>query len=130
MRLNAFIGLPYSPKGRSRSGVDCWGLVRLFYLEIFKVELPSYLMEYSSSEDSSSVADAVRNNLPNWSKVDVIEFGDLLVFNVLGFPCHTGVALNSNDFLHSFMNTNSCIERLNSISWSRRIHGIYRWQKI
>lgn len=36
-----FIGLPYSPGGRERDGVDCWGLLRLIYWEERRILLPS-----------------------------------------------------------------------------------------
>ena len=34
-----YIGLPVSPLGTSRDGVDCWGLVVLVYQEIFGIRL-------------------------------------------------------------------------------------------
>ena len=34
-----YIGLPVSPLGTSRGGVDCWGLVMLVYAEIFSIRL-------------------------------------------------------------------------------------------
>jgi len=130
VRIVDYIGLPYKAKGREVSGLDCYGLVYLFYRDKLGLKIPSYSEDYLHSEHWSSVAEAIIKNLPNWVKVDKPKYGDMLVFNILGLPVHTGIYLGPNDFLHSFMKTNSCIERLDSITWNRRLQGIYRWQKI
>jgi murein DD-endopeptidase len=122
-----FIGLKYLPKGRGHDGVDCWGLVQLFYKAELGLSVPSYSEDYQSPTDRSSVSEAIVCNLRNWVKVDKPEYGDILVFEILGLPLHTGVYIGNNDFLHSFYMTNSCIERLNSVTWNRRLLGIYRW---
>jgi len=129
VNLTKYIGIPYKPKGRSMMGVDCMGLVYLFYRDALGMEIPSYAVDYSSSEDRVSVAGAIMDNLPNWRKVSKPMFGDLLVFNILGLPVHVGVYLGNGDFLHGFMRTQSCIERLDSITWDRRLNGVFRWVK-
>lgn len=128
MKLMQYIGLPYKAKGRSRMGVDCWGLVRLFYIEVFKIDLPSYRTEYITSGHRESVSTAIETNLVGWQKVEQPKFGDLLVFNILGLPLHTAIYIDRNNFLHAYLNTDSCVERLNSVSWNKRLKGAYRWQ--
>ena len=129
MNVAKYIGIPYGAKGRTYEASDCFGLVYLFYHDTLGLNIPSYSTDYTHSEHRQSVADAIVDNLPNWVKVDEPEYGDMLVFNILGLPIHTGIYLGCNNFLHSFMKTNSCIERLDSITWNRRLHGAYRWQK-
>jgi len=128
MRCSDYIGIPYKERGRSLDGVDCWGLVCLMYADM-DINVPSYLHEYITSSDIDSVATAINKNKSNWRKVEAPDVGDVLVFNIMGFPCHVGVYVGQGDFIHSFRGTAVCVERLNSISWSRRLSEVYRWQR-
>lgn len=40
--LNEYIGIPYVGEGRSRDGLDCYGLVLLIYKDHFGIELPDW----------------------------------------------------------------------------------------
>lgn len=117
-------------KGRSLAGVDCWGLVRLFYQNELGIQLPSYDTDYLTSAHRESVAGAIVKFLPDagWARVEDGRQGDLVIFKIFGLPTHVGILLNKDDFLHAFAGCDSCIERLSAITWSRRIHGIFRWQ--
>lgn len=130
MNLDRYIGLKFIPKGRTIEGIDCWGLVRLFYKDEFGVELPSYSDEYESPTHRQSVSEAIKANLGNWTAVSSPNFGDVLVFRILGLPLHTGIYIGNGNFIHSYKNTNSCIERLKSVNWENRVLGIYRWSTI
>lgn len=37
-----YVGMPYEPGARGPEKVDCWGLVRMAYLDYFNIELPLY----------------------------------------------------------------------------------------
>jgi cell wall-associated NlpC family hydrolase len=130
MNILRYIGIPYVAKGRTWEGGDCWNLVRLFYKTELNIEVPSYVDTYIAPSHSQSVAGAIDsavNVTREWKEIPEPEFGCVLVFDILGFPVHTGIYLGDNDFLHAFLNTNSCIERLNSITWNRRLQGCYTW---
>lgn len=127
MSISRYIGIPYSDKGRGWSGCDCFGLLQLWMRTEKGIELPDYLEVYTSSADRESVSGAIEENMGGWVPVDKPEFGDALLFRIMGHPMHVGIKLNGSDFLHAFQNCDSCIERLDSLAWSRRLMGAYRW---
>ena len=127
--MNQYVGIPYLNRGRDRDGLDCWGIVQLWYAEQLGVEVPDYLWAYTHAEDGGSVAAAINENKVNWQKVDQPDYGDVLVFRILGQPIHVGIKLHEDDFLHAFKGTQSCIERLSALSWSRRLIEVYRWAR-
>lgn len=127
--MNSYVGIPYLNRGRDRDGLDCWGLVQLWHSEQLGVSVPDYLWAYTSAEDHGSVATAINENKVNWLKVGQPEYGDVLVFRIMGYPIHVGIKLHGDDFLHAFKGTQSCLERLSSLSWSRRLTEVYRWAR-
>jgi cell wall-associated NlpC family hydrolase len=127
MTLTDFIGIPYQDKGRTFQAFDCWGCVYLFYKEMLRINIPALADDYDSGLDGKAVAHCVAENQAHWIEVDTPEYGDVLVFNVLGWPAHVGVYLGDGDFLHAFKGADSCIERLDAITWNRRHARTYRW---
>lgn len=125
--MNSYIGIPYQNRGRDYNGCDCWGLVQLWYRNELGIEIPDYLWAYTSAEDFDSVADAINENKKTWRLVDEPKYGDVLVFKIKGIPIHVGIKQRGDDFLHAFQGTQSCLERLSSVAWTRRLTEVYRW---
>lgn len=122
-----YVGLPYKDKGRGPDGWDCWGGVRMVLAEVFGTELPDYGDEYETAADRAAVAVAVEHGLADgWERIDRPEPGALLILRIAGRPWHCGLIVAPNLFLHWVPNATSCIERLDSLMWTRRIEGIYR----
>lgn len=63
----------------------------------------------------------------DWGPVARPMADDVVVFRRAGRPSHVGVCISSTEFLHVEENSKSCIERLSSPLWSRRIEGFYRY---
>ena len=128
MQASDYIGIPYKERGRDREGVDCFGLCCIYFADM-GVSIPDYLNTYTFSGNMEKVAEAINDNKKHWHKVEAPEVNDVLVFNVCGYPCHVGIYIGSGDFIHAFRGTAVCVERMNSLSWSRRLSEVYRWQQ-
>ncbi|WP_296741454.1 NlpC/P60 family protein [Mesorhizobium sp.] len=118
---SGYIGLPWLDLGRTRAGVDCWGLVRLPYLDRRGIDLPSYTDIWSSSSDRAEVAAIIANDktqLP-WREVPIgaeREF-DLVLFRRAGLECHVGIVAEAGQMLHIVDGALSCVERFDRGRW-------------
>ena len=127
-----YIGIPYRDRGRHPStGLDCWGLARVVYLEQLAIILPSYTEEYSSSEESSEVDALIENRCDGvaWSKVTDPQPFDLLIFRVGRYSTHVGIALDCRQMLHIQGDDQAKIETHTSKKYASRLMGIYRHVK-
>ena len=125
--LSLFVGIPYRIGARGPDAVDCAGLVIKFYEEALGIVLPPIL--YGAEITRDGMASLARDTMQSasWQHVDEAQFGDLLVFRMLGRPTHVGVYVGNGDFLHSIEGKDSCIEKLSS--WQSRLAGVLRWKR-
>ena len=125
-----YIGLPYKPHGRSRSGTDCWGFICMVLEEQFGISIPLYEgVSYETENDRGHIAAYMTEQRDlHWKRIDPDEArpGDVILFRMLGVPIHVGVLCGEGLFLHCERGCNSCVERLQSSAWKRRIEGFYR----
>jgi sulfur carrier protein ThiS len=126
MNYDKYIGLPYLENGRTETGVDCWGLARLFYKDQFDIDLPSYSSEYDGGQDPAIIS-VVNAHIDNWEQLTTPNIGDLCLFNILGEPTHVGIYVGDNKFLHSREGMDSVIESLDNIKWKNRFQGFYKY---
>lgn len=121
-----YVGIPFKEKGRDESGLDCWGLVRLWYKNELGVDLPSYLNVYSHTKEKVVAETIAAESSAHWRSVDTPERGDVVLLRVMGLPWHVGVYLGGNKFLHVQQGCDSIIENLDSTRWRNRILGYVR----
>jgi len=127
-KYNRFVGLPFKEKGRTFEGVDCWGLLRLFYKEIFNIVLPSYHENYQTAFDEKEISQLINNKKTDWYPVQYndINFGDGVLLRLKGEPMHIGIVLRKNKMLHVTEKTNSVVENYSGLIWRKRIIGFFR----
>lgn len=134
----SYLQVPFRDKGRTRDGVDCYGLVRLIYHEQRRIELPSYTEAYATSADQKEITALLSNELGSqWREIPWQEAGlfDGLVLRIAGQPTHFGMVLDPPWFIHAIKRIGqqtgkTWIERWDSLAWQRRLLAAVRWQEI
>lgn len=126
MKYNKYIGLPYKVNGREESGIDCWGLVRLFYKNELNIDLPSYVELYDGPDDST-IPLTIAEHKDNWLQADTPVVGSVIVFNIAGEPVHVGIYIGNDKFIHARDGQDSVVESINSPKWAKRIEGYYNF---
>lgn len=125
-----YIGLPFSDHGRTRKGVDCWGLVRLILSEQFSIALPSLIHDYARTTDIKGISQLVTRELLKWKQIgqDDARLGDIVILRLHGEPVHVGLVLGHGRMLHVERGINAAIDRYDGSRWQALIHGFYRYQ--
>ena len=107
IEVERFLGLRYQPGGRERPAVDCWGLVRLVYLEAYGLELPLYELEGRISRAFVREHQAWRL-VPERAAIA----GDVVLAQRVGRPLHAGVLLPGGRILHCDQGCDVAMPRL------------------
>jgi cell wall-associated NlpC family hydrolase len=127
-----YIGLPWQMLGRTREGLDCWGLVRLVLAERWGVAVPAFdgagWTGQRKAEDIAAFARFITGHMPDWKSVGWVgrREGDGVLLRVRGRPVHIGLIVAPEWFLHILSGHNAAVERFDSIVWRDRIAGAYR----
>lgn len=124
---NDYVGVPYTPKGRSRDGADCWGLVRLVYKDQFDIDLPAFSEEYEA-DDVLRINDMLAMHREGWERVEQPQAGDVVLFRMFGHLGHVGLAAAPGTFLHCRDGYSATVERLDAGQWKHRVEGFYRYK--
>lgn len=127
-----YIGLPYLDKGRSRDGLDCWGLVWLVYRDHLGIDLPSYDDEYINSAEQKEIAAIVAREAASalWTRVTEPRALDIIWFRRGRLDAHAALWLKPGLMLHMREEDASKAERFDVPEWQSRVTGIYRWSAL
>lgn len=127
MWSNKYLDIPYLLNGRTDSGADCWGLVRLIYKNEFNIDLPSFQEQYTNTSSNSELAEVSAVIKEGWQEVDIPHEGTVTLFRVLGEPIHVGVALDSQTFIHTRKKAGVAIEKFSNPKWKSRVLGHFKY---
>ena len=135
-----YLKIPFKEKGRDRTGLDCYGLVRLVFQEQRQIELPSYTDAYETTTDAKSIRElqlremrileAAHDELEaRWRPIPLTEVRlfDGLIIRIKGDPIHFGLVLDDQYFLHTMRGTWTVAERWNGLAWKSRVIGAVRY---
>ena len=113
------------------SSYDCYGLLKLFYMREFSIELEDeiYITPDKRSltemiENRETYSNIVEKQKNNFTKVSTPQYGDVVLIRSWGIPAHVGIFLEKGHFLHTRKSTGACVEKINN--WNKRILGYYR----
>jgi cell wall-associated NlpC family hydrolase len=124
----SYIGIPFQDRGRTRAGVDCWGLVLLAFGEVYGIALPAFERRYASTRDRVAVARLFYEEAisARWRRVTLAEarLPDVLSMRLAGSG-HVGLVLTPERFLHVLPGRETCVERLHPL-WAGRVEAVYR----
>jgi cell wall-associated NlpC family hydrolase len=134
--ITPYLNIPYKHGGRSKRGVDCLGIVRLFYQNEFNVSLPDY--NYSESWEDDG-----HNYVQDGLYEHCIRVKNPLPYCIVGFKTrgsyvmdHMGLMLlDSISFLHAAINQFTVVGKLTQPYWRDGLYGFFRvkdldkWQK-
>lgn len=119
-----YVNLPFLDRGRTRDGLDCWGLVRLVYREQRGIALPDLGGEYLNTRDGDALAPLLQAQLPAWRPVAPGEFA-VPLFTLPDGRLHVGVMVDAQHVLHATRDCNVVRERLSSLSLTGRFEGCF-----
>ena len=116
------IGVPFVDGGRdAKSGLDCWGLVK----ESFRrqgCEVPDY---HISAIEAADIAGEMKQQEDDWIHLDKPRVGCLVLLRLTPglWANHVGICIGNGRFLHAYLPTGVCIDRLRR--WQSRVVGYY-----
>jgi cell wall-associated NlpC family hydrolase len=122
-----YVGIPFVSGGRSRAGADCYGLIRLVYLEQFGKTLPLLSEDYSDADNLEETERVMRARRPVLAgrRTEIPEPGDVCVIRFCGLPVHLGLSTGGGFMLHTLRKTGSVLQRTNDQLLAGRMEGWY-----
>jgi hypothetical protein len=126
--ITAYIGIPFLEKGRTRAGLDCWGLIRLVWLERLGVALPLWCEGYAATDPCDETAGHLAGCARAFAEIPAGQErpGDILLFRTGQLLSHVGLCIGRGEMLHILEGIDSCTQNYRSPMWARRLMGVYR----
>lgn len=125
-----YIGIPFVSGGRDRSGLDCYGLIRLVLMEQYGCKLPLLDGKYDNALNLYDTSPLFFQQLPILTeKIAGPQERALALLEMHQLPCHLGLFCGGESIIHSRAGVGVVAERLDSRRLPGRITGWYRVSK-
>lgn len=100
--LDGYAGIPYLEGGRGRAGCDCWGIVRLYLIEVHGLDDLPLFEGPTIPADHPYLGEGRAGRLP-WRRVerDEIRVGDVGLWLRRHGELHSGVVVAPGLVLHN-----------------------------
>lgn len=124
-----FLGIPYQHGGRDRKGLDCLGLVYLFYQEL-GIRIPDhdgqpYTIDWYKKDPERLLRGLRQVGRAVNFKTEPLQPLDLVYFRMGGAITHAGVMIDHRSFLHVLVGQTVHITPFTP-AWRRRLRGARR----
>lgn len=131
---NKYQQIPFIDGGRNYTACDCWGLIRLIYIEELNIKLPSYgdISAFDLIKVARKITKGAEENI--WSPVDSKKEGlkkfDICLMAEPGKSVlmHVGLVINANTIIHTEEGVGVLCQRLFDPIIKRRILGFRRYK--
>jgi cell wall-associated NlpC family hydrolase len=132
--LRNYVGLPKVHAGRSREGVDCYGLIWLVYREVLGIQLPSYAGEALDLKEREEIAGLIAGGrlVAPWREVkDGSERPfDMAVFRRGTLESHVGLVVGPGRMLHIVDVGESHVTSYHIGPWRGRFVAMHRHEAL
>lgn len=128
--VDELVGIPYEHNGRSKNGIDCWGLVYLFFNKL-GIKLPRNDGKYISQDWYKIEPDRYIKGLEELGG-EVGHYKNLKLFDVPYFRLyrnvitHSGVMIDNKHFIHVLINDRVSIATMKRRIWRGKYAGAKR----
>ena len=127
MWWNKYVGIPFINRGRTRDGLDCWGLVRLIYEQERQIILPSYLDLYQHTQQQKTITQAIAvHKTDEWREVENPKEFDVMLLKMAGYPMHVAVCTKPGYMIHCSEGAGTVHQQYGTMLWPRsKISGFF-----
>ncbi len=123
MIINDLLSARYELGGRGPNSYDCLGL----FMELCKrrgVDIKADSPKKEADRQTAIFEESERN----WLKLDQPESGCAVAIRIGPWVSHLGMVMDDvNYFIHADEGTGVSVERLDTMRWSKRIAGFYKY---
>ncbi len=126
--VNQYLGIPYKHMGRDKSGLDCWGLVKLIYKDILNITLWDIGEEYPENWSFKGKDLFMENYQKQWQCVTKTQAWDVVLLRNGGRVVnHAGIMLKKGTFIHC-IKAGVVLSNVNEKIWKPQVAGFYRYR--